>query len=259
MIKNILVADDDRGSALMLARSLEKDGYAVRIADNGVRALEVIMSEPVDLLITDVVMPEMDGVDLYMELKNRPATANLPVIIVTDKEAFKESFSALGVELYSPKPFNMEDLKDKIRKIEAFVMAKRVFHKVVIIGSDEALLGRMRRELEGVNSIVVPVSKVIEIGMRCFLTNPQVILIDIYTQDYASTKEIIRSLRVYDFFKYTKILVYANYPAEDWQNPTLMHGVEQVVLDCLEAGANKYIGRFDQATFLAQLKEFGIG
>ncbi|MEI6437980.1 MAG: response regulator [Candidatus Omnitrophota bacterium] len=258
MIKNILVADDERGTAVLLAKSLEKEGYRVQIAENGVRALGIILSEKIDLLITDVVMPEMDGVDLYMELKNRPSTSSLPVIIVTDKEVFQDSFSSLGVEMYSPKPFNMEDLKEKIRKIEAYTMAKQVFHKVVVIGPDEDVLGKMRRELEKVNSIVVPVSKVIEIGLRCFLTNPQLILIDIYTPDYATTKEVIRSLRAYDFFKNTKIVVYSNHPADEVLEGPLLRSLEKVVQDCLKAGADTYIGRFDQATFLGHLKDFGI-
>ncbi|MBF0595475.1 MAG: response regulator [Candidatus Omnitrophica bacterium] len=258
MIKNIVVADDERSSALLLVRSLEKDGYKVWTAGNGVEALKIILSERIDLLITDVVMPEMDGVDLYMELKNRPSTSNLPVIIVTDKEVFKESFSSLGVELYSPKPFNMEDLKDKIRKIESYVLAKRVFHKVVVIGPNEDVLDKMRKQLEQVNCIVVPVSKVIEIGMRCFLTNPQVIIMDIHTQDYASTKEIVRSLRVYEFFKHANILVYSSNPPEEMMSAPLMHSFQQVIKDCLQAGANKYIGRFDSATFLEQVEEFGI-
>ncbi|MBF0571116.1 MAG: response regulator [Candidatus Omnitrophica bacterium] len=258
MIKNILVADDSQSSALLLSRLLEKEGYKVTIAENGIKALDIIMTQKVDLLITDVVMPEMDGVDLYMELKNRPSTASLPVIIVTDKEVFKESFSSLGVEMYSPKPFDMDDLKAKIKKIDAYVTVKRVFHKVVIIGPDEGVLEKMRQELEKVNCIVVPVNKVIEIGMRCFLTNPQVILIDILTQDYASTKEIIRSLRVYEFFKHTTIVVYANYDADEVKSGPLLQSLEKVVEDCLKAGANKYIGRFDQTNFLELMKEFGI-
>ncbi|MBF0387586.1 MAG: response regulator [Candidatus Omnitrophica bacterium] len=259
MIKNIVVADDERSSAVLLARLLEKEGYKVWTAANGAQALNIILTEQIDLLITDVVMPEMDGVDLYMELKNRPSTASLPVIVVTDKEVFKESFSSLGVELYSPKPVNMEDLKEKIRKIESYVLAKRVFHKVVIIGSDEQVLALMRQELERYSCIVVPVSNVIEAGMRCFLTNPQLILIDIYTKDYASTKEIIRSLRAFEFFKQATIVVYANYPAEEALSGPLLASLDQVVKDCLEAGANKYIGRFDPANFLGALKDCGIG
>jgi len=258
MIKNILVADDERTTALLLARSLEKIGYNVIVTDNGRKALEIIKSRPLDLLITDVVMPEMDGVDLYMALKEDPLTATLPVIIVTDKEVFQESFAALGVELYCPKPFNLNDLFEKIRNIEAKSADKYIFHKVVIIGPDVDVLQKMKLMLTERNCIVAMVDNVIEIGLRCFLTNPSVIIIDIFSKEYATAKEIIRSLRSYEFFKRTTIVVYSNFEAGDGAVIPGLDSIDSEIHDCLAAGATKYIGRFNRVTFLEQLKEFGI-
>ena len=258
MIKNILVADDERSNVTMLARLLEKEGYHVSTASNGLEALKVVAAQPVDLLITDVVMPEMDGVDLYMRLKENPETAQLPIIIITDKEVFQESFAALGVELYSPKPFNFQDLLAKVKAIEAKVVEDRRYHKVVVIGPHREVLEKMQVELQSRSCIVATVDNVIEIGLRCFLVNPAFIIIDLHSRDYATTKEIINSIRSYDFFKYTKILVYAHFSSGDMVGMSILDNLEVEIQACMEAGATKYIGRFYRVTFLEQLKEFGI-
>jgi CheY-like chemotaxis protein len=258
MIKNIVIADDDPTTAYLLARGLENYGYAVISANNGRKALEIIKTRPVDLLITDVVMPEMDGVDLYMALKENAETANLPVIIVTDKEVFQESFAALGVELYCPKPFNMQLLLEKIKRVEARVIEGRRFRKVVVIGPDSEVLEKMRGMLSEKSCIVAMVDNVVEIGLRCFLTNPSLILIDIHTREYATTKEVVRSLRSFEFFKHTTIAIYSNFFAGDASVISGLDSLDEEIHSCLAAGANKYIGRFNMVTFLDQLKEFGI-
>lgn len=258
MIKHVVVADDERSNALMLARLLEKEGYTVTTAVNGLEALKIINSQPTDLLVTDVVMPEMDGVDLYMRLKESPDTAHIPIIIVTDKEVFQESFAALGVELYSPKPFNFPDLLMKIRKVDSQAIEQKKYHKVVVIGPHRDVLDKMRLELQSRNCIVATVDNVIEIGLRCFLVNPSIILIDLHSRDYATTKEIVRSIRSYEFFKYTTIIVYAHFTSDDVVGMPLLENLELEMKACMEAGANKYIGRFNRVTFLEQLKDVGI-
>ncbi|MBF0331249.1 MAG: response regulator [Candidatus Omnitrophica bacterium] len=258
MIKHIVVADDERSSAMLMSRSLEKEGFRVTTAYNGREAFNIVNSQQVDLLITDVVMPEMDGVDLYMRLKENPVTAHIPIIIVTDKEVFQESFSALGVELYSPKPFNLKDLMEKIKKVDAKATETRQYHKVVVIGPNRDVLDKMRIELQSRGCIVATVDNVIEIGLRCFLVNPRLIFVDLHSRDYATTKEIIASIRSYDFFKYTKIVLYANFSSDDVAGMPSLENMEVEIKACMEAGADKYIGRFNRVTFLEQLKDFGI-
>ncbi len=258
MIRNILVADDERSNVLLLAKSLEKSGFTVSTARNGLEALEMLKAGSFDLLITDVVMPEMDGVDLYMALKEDPEFQNLPVLIMTDKEVFQQSFSALGVENYCPKPFNLPVLLEKIKKIESTAQDGRRYHKVVLIGPHRDVLDQMRVQLLKRNCIVGLVDNVIEIGLRCFLLNPELVIIDIHSRDYATTKEIIRSLRAYKFFQEMTIVVYSNFGPEDVAGMGGVSSIEAEIAMCLEAGATKYIGRFNPATFLEKLQSCGI-
>lgn len=262
MIKNILVADDERATAVFVSRLLEKEGYKVITAADGLEALKLIQSRPVDLLITDVVMPGMDGVDLYMELKNNPDTEALPVIIVTDKEVFQESFAALGVELYCPKPFNITDLIAKIKRVESSASEKRRYNKVLVVGPEKDFLEMIRGELQQHNCITSVVDNVIEIGLRCFLINPRVILIDLHMKDYATTKEIIRSIRSYTFFKYASIVLYSKLSHEEVLRGSSLENVDLEVSECLTAGANKYIGHISAKSLshlVVQLEEFGLG
>ena len=146
----------------------------------------------------------------------------------------------------------------KIEKIESTYKDFRTIHKTVIIGPDRDVLEKMQALLQERNCIVAMVDNVIEIGLRCFMTNPRLILIDIHSRDYATTKEIIKSLRAYEFFKYTTIVIYSNFGSGDAAVIAGLDSMENEIHACLEAGANKYIGRFNRVTFLDQLKEFGI-
>ena len=184
--------------------------------------------------------------------------ASLPIIIVTDKGVFQESFASLEVDFYCPKPFNFHELLEKIKKVEAMACDPHVFHKVVIIGPDPDVLHKMERMLKERDCIIAKVDSVIEVGLRCFLVNPRIIIIDIHTREYATTREIIRSLRSYEFFKHTVILVYSNFAAGSAAVISGLDSVDEEIHACLAAGATKYIGRFNQVVFLEQLKEFGI-
>ncbi|MBF0619718.1 MAG: response regulator [Candidatus Omnitrophica bacterium] len=259
MIKHILVADDDRSTAMLVARRLEREGFRVTTVDNGLSALEIIRREPVDLLITDVVMPEMDGVDLYMELKNSSQTASVPIIIVTDKEVFQKSFAALGVDLFVPKPSDFNDLMAQIRTIEKRHAETHRFHKVVLVGPSKDVLESMSVILREKGCLVTMVDNVIDITSKSMLFNPRIMLFDIATRDYATAKEIIRSLRCYDFFRKTIFLVYASFSPKDIADGGgVLEHLDTEIKDCLAAGANKYIGRFNRVTFLESLAEYGI-
>ena len=102
----ILIVDDDPAIRMMLRMMLKLDGFAVQEAENGVDALKQIEMHPPDLLILDVMMPEMDGVTLCKILRGREETAVLPIIMLSGKvqpEAEREGLAA-GANRYLYKP-----------------------------------------------------------------------------------------------------------------------------------------------------------
>lgn len=113
----ILVVED-YGPLLSAVRDvLELEGYAVLVATDGVEALRVIDAVRPDLIVADILMPKMDGYDLYEAIRARPEWASIPFIFLTYK-AEKEDVlkaEALGVEGYITKPFELDELKDAVR------------------------------------------------------------------------------------------------------------------------------------------------
>lgn len=114
----VLVADDDAWILRMVATVLEKRGYTVIIANDGEEALQKALVTPPDLLITDVMMPRMDGWALVKALRARPELTALPVIFLTALSSDEDRIRGfrLGADDYVPKPFRFEELDLRIAK-----------------------------------------------------------------------------------------------------------------------------------------------
>ena len=260
MIREIVLAEDDRGTALLVKTQLERHGYDVMVANNGVEALALISSQPVDLLITDVVMPEMDGVDLYLEIKKNPRTADLPVIIITDKQMFKESFSSLGVDHFVPKASDVSLLIDKIKEVERSTPRIRDYRKIIIGGAQSMVVEQMRASLQACGCLVSTADNSMDLTSKVFLMTPHIILLDVLLRDNAVASELIRAYRCFRFLSKTVILTYVHLsPDQIGNDPATLSMVEDEVKACQEAGAVKYLGRFNRLAFVDSLKEFGIG
>jgi len=115
--KRILVVDDDRDDLKMISMILEPEGYQVVTAENGAQALEKVESENPDLILLDVMMPELDGFAACAKLKSSPERKGIPVILLTGvaKQITKTRYPINGVlraeaEEYLEKPFEPEEL-----------------------------------------------------------------------------------------------------------------------------------------------------
>jgi len=110
------VVEDDRVNRMLLTRSLEQSGHEVRTAENGREALEVLRDDAPDVVLLDILMPELDGVAVLEQLKADDRLAHLPVIMIS---AVDETESVLrciemGAEDYLPKPFDPVLLRARI-------------------------------------------------------------------------------------------------------------------------------------------------
>jgi len=106
----ILVVEDNKNLLVLMRSRLEQSGYEVLRAENGQQALRVLESFQVDLIISDIMMPHMDGFELIESL--REANLNMPILIVTAKEGFedKERGFRLGTDDYMVKPIDMNEM-----------------------------------------------------------------------------------------------------------------------------------------------------
>ena len=112
----VLVVDDDRVNRMLLTRSLESEGHRVRCVENGREALDVLRHDPFDVVLLDIVMPELDGVAVLDRMKSDPALQDVPVIMISGVDATESVLRCieLGAEDYLPKPFDPVLLRARI-------------------------------------------------------------------------------------------------------------------------------------------------
>ena len=107
-MKKILVADDEMSIRLLYSEELKEEGYDVVTASNGKEALEIVSREPLDLVILDIKMPEMSGIEVLRQIKEK--FPNLPVLLSSAYSEYKQDFGTWASEEY------LEDLKAAVRR-----------------------------------------------------------------------------------------------------------------------------------------------
>lgn len=107
-MQKILVVDDEIDIRIFLEKMLKKEGYSVIKAQDGLEALERIAKEKPDLVILDVMMPLMDGMEVLQKIKSNPKTRNLPVVMLTVKSSDEDVIKGyqFGADYYIAKPFD---------------------------------------------------------------------------------------------------------------------------------------------------------
>ncbi|WP_042164302.1 response regulator transcription factor [Paenibacillus gorillae] len=114
MAQHIVIADDDLEIRDVLRIYLQNEGYRVTEAEDGLQALEIVRTEPVDLLILDVMMPRMDGIRACMTIRE---TSDLPIIMLSAKAEPIDKIDGLttGADDYVSKPFNPLELIARVK------------------------------------------------------------------------------------------------------------------------------------------------
>jgi len=120
----ILLVEDNEASADALARRLERRNYQVRVAADGVQAVEMAKSEKPDLILMDLGLPKMDGWDATAHLKNDPETGGIPIIVLSARAMPNDRHQALaaGGDDFDSKPVQFDRL---LEKIETLLMMTR--------------------------------------------------------------------------------------------------------------------------------------
>lgn len=115
----ILIVDDCQSTRKLLGLYLASRGYEVAYAENGIDAVEKLSTEKVNLIVTDLNMPYMDGIELVKTLRSDPSRAHIPILMVTTEQdpEERERAMAAGVNGYLTKPVTAEAVTRNIRHI----------------------------------------------------------------------------------------------------------------------------------------------
>jgi CheY-like chemotaxis protein len=120
-MKKILIVDDEQEIRDLLKKKLQSCQYAVTVASSGNEALTISKTNLPDLILLDIVMPQMDGYQTCEKLKQNKDTKDIPVLFLTAKDlqskGIVERYKNLGACGYIPKPSTFKDLLDKIKEI----------------------------------------------------------------------------------------------------------------------------------------------
>ncbi|HEY9634294.1 MAG TPA: response regulator [Coleofasciculaceae cyanobacterium] len=130
-MKKILVVDDDRTLRTVLTRYLENRGYQVEQVSSGREALVAVTKNPPDLVVSDVMMPEMDGIEFCRRLRTTPSGQLMPFIFLSGKGELEDRIHGhlIGADDYLTKPVDPREL---VAKIEAQLERTRRIHSEIV-------------------------------------------------------------------------------------------------------------------------------
>ncbi|ALF51639.1 ATPase [Nostoc piscinale CENA21] len=186
--KTILVVDDDSNIRELLRQQLENEGYKVREAKDGMDAIHQIKIARPDLIVLDVMMPQINGFDVAAVLKNDPQTADIPIIILSIIEN-KERGYHIGIDRYLTKPINSEQLLSEIGLLLSQGTSSK---KVLVVDKNASTLKILSDVLQTQGYNVIEASDPQECLHKARAVKPDMIIID---SIFSSETDLVKTLR----------------------------------------------------------------
>lgn len=257
--KKILLVDDEPDVLKIIKIRLEASGYHVVTATNGQEGLDCIFRECPDLVISDVLMPVMDGFTLYKKLKHNPATADIPVLILTARGHMEDSFRVMGADDFLTKPFDPQDLLDKVESLFVRSTIRQESNKKVLVsGSDKTVVEKMAFQLKKIGCLPEMAKDGPEILTKIVQFAPDLLIMEIPMFGIAAD-EMIRILRQMSQFKSKPILLYNFFKIEELGSSDVRQkalAIDDANAVCLQAGATENLGRFNEFSFLEIIAKY---
>ncbi|MDR0930211.1 MAG: response regulator transcription factor [Clostridiales bacterium] len=189
MTNKILVVDDDKAIADSTAIYLNNDGYEVRIAPDGITALDILQRDTINLVLMDIMMPKLDGIKTMERIRK---TSNIPIILLTAKSEESDKVYGLlsGADDYITKPFSPTEL---LARVKSALRRSIVFNQTPAMG--EIIIGSLA--FDGLNK------KVTVDGEQVKLTNLEYRILELFCKHpnrIFSAEEIYRAVWNEDVF-----------------------------------------------------------
>lgn len=209
--KIILVVDDDTNIRALLRQELEAVGYCVREARNGFEAIKEVKEERPDLIILDVMMPNMNGFDVAAVLRNDPGTMEIPIVILSIMEDLDRGLR-IGIDRYYTKPVNTDHL---LEGIGALVSRGSSRKKVIVVDEDESTVKTLTGALKAKGYTVVVVNDLEGCISKAREEKPDMIIVDAL---YSECFDIVKTLRFEKGLKNTLLLLLGKQDKDNIEN-----------------------------------------
>lgn len=196
----ILVVDDDDSIRSLLQQELSDAGYIIEEASDGKKALECIRKKRPDLIILDVMMPEINGFDVAAILKNDPQTMDIPIIILSIVQDRARGFR-IGVDRYLTKPIDTVKLFEEVGNLLEQGKSKK---KVMVVDEDSSAVRSLAEVLQTKGYIVVE-SDGKELVEKAISTQPDIIILNSVLSD---KNQVVQSLRFEKGLENVLFLIY---------------------------------------------------
>lgn len=263
-MKIILLVDDDPDILASTASLLKKRGFDVIEAQDAETALEILRGQRPDLIVTDVLLPKMNGYEFVKEVKSGVFTADIPVLVMTGRGQMKESFEAAGVNAFIQKPFSPDALMEKIIEITGTdEIAKnsqtRFFRKILILGrrGQLELLNDIENLLTHSGCTVTRVYSVSDGIAKTIEEEPDAFVVDVQL-DGKHASEFVMIVRRLPGCEHKPIVGFCYYDINnlgDAEYRKQVTGIDHDSEQFLKNGADTYIGRYSGEALIAALKE----
>jgi signal transduction histidine kinase/CheY-like chemotaxis protein len=203
----ILIVDDEEAIRSLLRQELTEAGYLVEEAANGREALELVRTNKPDLIILDIMMPEINGFDVAAILKNDPQTMDIPIIVLSIVQDKSRGYR-IGVDRYLTKPIDTSLLFSEVGYLLEQGKSKK---KVMVVDEDSVTVSTLTDVLEAKGYQVVE-SDGKELVEKAIATQPDIIILN---SVFNAREEAVQSLRFEKGLENVLFLIYQSAPVSD--------------------------------------------
>jgi CheY-like chemotaxis protein len=183
----ILVVDDEANIRELLTQEFSEAGYDVRTASNGREAVKMVRTERPDLVVLDVMMPEMNGFDVAAVLKNDPATLDIPIVILSIVQDRDRGYR-LGVDRYLTKPIDTDLL---FKEVGALIEQKKSHKRVLVVDEDASTVKTLTDVLTARGYSVMEASGA-DLVARAMAVQPDIIMLNSVTSARSDAVQMLR-------------------------------------------------------------------
>ena len=256
-MKKILIIEDEKAIAELIKLYLEREGFGVSMAMDGVEGLEVAWRMMPDLIILDVLMPRMDGFQFYKEMKRIAQTSRIPLLVMTVRGAMRDSFEGLGVEAFLSKPFEPDELVAQVKKILTSSLPVMPSIKPSLLA---LIAGHDRKRIDNIRMALLVKGYRVEVASdgpdaleKAVQLRPDMFFIP-YDMPELNTENAVKVLSRHPETKKTTVIVYS--PLATKEELALLKAGRLISQDAKKEAAIKVDDKFDTKSFLDKINNF---